>query len=124
MDFIDLKTQYAALRESVNARIQKVLDHGQYILGPEVGELEGRLAVRTGATHCIAVASGTEALLIALLALELKPGDEVITVPFTFAATAEMIALIGAKPVFVDVEEATANIDAAKIEAKKDRIVF
>jgi UDP-2-acetamido-2-deoxy-ribo-hexuluronate aminotransferase len=117
MDFIDLKTQYAALRESVNARIQKVLDHGQYILGPEVGELEERLAARTGATHCIAVASGTDALLIALLALEAKPGDEVITVPFTFAATAEMIALIGARPVFVDVEPDTANMDVSKLEA-------
>jgi UDP-2-acetamido-2-deoxy-ribo-hexuluronate aminotransferase len=117
MDFIDLKTQYAALRESINARIQRVLDHGQYIMGPEVKELEDRLAAWTGAGHCIAVASGTEALLIALLALEVKPGDEVITTPFTFAATAEMIALIGAQPVFVDVEADTANIDAAKIES-------
>jgi UDP-2-acetamido-2-deoxy-ribo-hexuluronate aminotransferase len=117
MDFVDLRTQYAALRESVNARIQRVLDHGQYVMGPEVRELEDRLAAWTGAGHCIAVASGTEALLIALLALEVKPGDEVITTPFTFAATAEMIALIGAQPVFVDVEADTANIDAAKIEA-------
>jgi UDP-2-acetamido-2-deoxy-ribo-hexuluronate aminotransferase len=117
MDFIDLKTQYAALRESVNARIQRVLDHGQYVMGPEVKELEDRLAAWTGAKHCVAVASGTEALLIALLALEVKPGDEVVTTPFTFAATAEMIALIGAKPVFVDVEEDTANIDVSKLEA-------
>ena len=117
MDFVDLKTQYAALRDSINARIQRVLDHGQYVMGPEVAELETKLAARTGAGHCVAVASGTEALLIALLALEVKPGDEVITTPFTFAATAEMIALIGAKPVFVDVEAATANIDAARIEA-------
>ena len=117
MDFIDLKTQYKALRESIDARIRRVLEHGQYILGPEVAEMEARLATWTGATHCIAVASGTEALLIALLALEVRAGDEVITTPFTFAATAEMIALIGAKPVFVDVEPGTANIDAAKIEA-------
>ena len=117
MDFIDLKTQYAALRESVNARIQRVLDHGQYILGPEVKELEDRLAAWTGARHCIAVASGTEALLIALMALEVMPGDEVVTTPFTFAATAEMIALIGAKPVFVDVEEDTANLDVSRLEA-------
>src|SRR6185503_13111696 len=116
MDFIDLKTQYAALRESVNARIQRVLDHGQYIMGPEVKELEDRLAAWTGARHCVAVASGTEALLIALLALEVKPGDEVVTTPFTFAAAAEMIALIGAKPVFVDVEEDTANIDVDGLE--------
>jgi UDP-2-acetamido-2-deoxy-ribo-hexuluronate aminotransferase len=117
MQFIDLRTQYQALREPINARIQRVLEHGQYILGPEVGEMEDRLAAWSGAKHCVAVASGTEALLIALLALEVKPGDEVITTPFTFAATAEMIALIGAKPIFVDVEEGTANIDAARIEA-------
>ena len=117
MDFIDLKTQYAALREPINARIQRVLDHGQYIMGPEVQELEERLAAWTGARHCVAVASGTEALLIALLALGVKPGDEVVTTPFTFVATAEMIALIGAKSVFVDVEEDTANIDVSRIEA-------
>jgi len=117
MDFVDLKTQYAALREDINARIQRVLDHGQYVMGPEVKELEQRLAAWTGAGHCVAVASGTEALLIALLALGVKAGDEVVTTPFTFVATAEMIALIGAKPVFVDVEEDTANIDAARLEA-------
>jgi UDP-2-acetamido-2-deoxy-ribo-hexuluronate aminotransferase len=117
MDFIDLKTQYAALREPINARIQRVLDHGQYIMGPEVKELEDRLAAWTGAKHCVTVASGTEALLISLMALGIKPGDEVITTPFTFAATAEMIALIGGRPVYVDVEEDTANIDASKIAA-------
>ena len=117
MDFVDLKTQYAALREDINARIQRVLDHGQYIMGPEVKELEDRLAARSGAKHCVTAASGTEALLIALLALDVKPGDEVVTTPFTFAATAEMIALIGAKPVFVDVEADTANIDASRVAA-------
>ncbi|MBM3518859.1 MAG: aminotransferase class I/II-fold pyridoxal phosphate-dependent enzyme, partial [Alphaproteobacteria bacterium] len=117
MDFIDLKAQYRALKEPVNARIQRVLDHGQYIMGPEVKELEDRLAAFTGAKHCISVASGTEALLIALMALGVKPGDEVVTTPFTFAATAEMIVLLGAKPLFVDVEEDTANIDVAKLEA-------
>jgi len=117
MDFIDLKTQYAALRQPINTRIQRVLDHGQFIMGPEVTELEDRLAGWTGAKHCIAVASGTEALLIALMALGVKPGDEVVTTPFTFAATAEMIALIGGKPVFVDVEEDTANIDVSQLEA-------
>jgi UDP-2-acetamido-2-deoxy-ribo-hexuluronate aminotransferase len=115
-EFVDLKAQYAALRESINSRIQKVLDHGQFILGPEVAELEGRLAAYTGARHCVTCASGTEALLIALMALEIKPGDEVITTPFTFAATAEMIVLLGAKPVFVDIELDTCNIDADKIE--------
>jgi UDP-2-acetamido-2-deoxy-ribo-hexuluronate aminotransferase len=117
MEFVDLKSQYAALRETIDARIQKVLDHGQYILGPEVRELEDRLAAYTGARHCITVASGTEALLIALMALNVKPDDEVITTPFTFVATAEMIVLLGARPVFVDVEEDTGNIDASRIEA-------
>jgi UDP-2-acetamido-2-deoxy-ribo-hexuluronate aminotransferase len=118
MQFTDLKTQYAALKTSVDARIQRVLDHGQYILGPEVAELEAQLAAFTGSRHCITVASGTEALLIALMALDIQPGDEVITTPFTFAATAEMIVLAGGKPVFVDVEADTANIDVSLIEAK------
>ncbi|MCO5124640.1 MAG: DegT/DnrJ/EryC1/StrS family aminotransferase [Rhizobacter sp.] len=117
MDFIDLKTQYAALRDSIAVRMQRVLDHGQYIMGPEVKELEGQLTAFTGAKHCITVASGTEALLIALMALDLKPGDEVITSPFTFAATAEMIVLLGGKPVYVDIEPDTCNIDATLIEA-------
>ncbi len=117
LDFIDLKSQYAALRENINARIQRVLDHGQYIMGPEVAELEQRLTAYTGAKHCISVASGTEALLISLLALNLKPGDEVITTPFTFAATAETIVLLGGKPVFVDIEPDTCNIDVSLIEA-------
>jgi UDP-2-acetamido-2-deoxy-ribo-hexuluronate aminotransferase len=118
LDFIDLKSQYTALRETINARIQKVLDHGQYIMGPEVRELEERLAAYTGARHCITVASGTEALLISLMALGLKPGDEVITTPFTFAATVETIVLLGGKPVFVDIESDTCNINAGAIEAK------
>lgn len=117
MQFTDLKAQYAALKTSIDARIQRVLDHGQYILGPEVKELEERLAAFTGARHCITVASGTEALLIALMALDLAPGDEVVTTPFTFAATAETIVLAGGKPVFVDVEPDTCNIDARLIEA-------
>lgn len=117
LSFIDLKSQYAALRGEIDARIQAVLDHGQYIMGPEVGELEERLAAFTGAKYCITVASGTEALLIALMALDLQPGDEVITTPFTFAATAETIVLAGGKPVFVDIEPGTCNIDASRIEA-------
>jgi UDP-2-acetamido-2-deoxy-ribo-hexuluronate aminotransferase len=118
IEFTDLKTQYAALREPIAARIQRVLDHGQYIMGPEVQELEERLAAFTGARHCITVASGTEALLISLMAIGLKPGDEVITTPFTFAATAEMIVLLGGKPVFVDIEPDTCNINASLIEAE------
>jgi UDP-2-acetamido-2-deoxy-ribo-hexuluronate aminotransferase len=117
MDFIDLKSQYRALRPDINARIQAVLDHGQYILGPEVTELEKQLAAWTGSPHCVTAASGTDALLIALMALGIGPGDEVITSPFTFVATAEVIALVGAKPVFVDIEADTCNIDARLIEA-------
>ena len=117
MQFIDLKAQYAALKTSIDARIQRVLDHGQYVMGPEVRELEEALAAYTGARHCVTVASGTEALLISLMALDLKPGDEVITTPFTFAATAEMIVLLGGWPVFVDIEPDTCNIDARLIEA-------
>ena len=118
MQFTDLKSQYAALKTTIDARIQRVLDHGQYIMGPEVAEMEAALAAHCGARHCVAVASGTEALLIALMALDLKPGDEVITTPFTFAATAEMILLAGARPVFVDIEADTCNIDARLIESR------
>jgi UDP-2-acetamido-2-deoxy-ribo-hexuluronate aminotransferase len=118
LDFIDLKSQYAAIRESVNGRIQKVLDHGQYIMGPEVKELEEKLATFVGVRHCITVASGTEALLIALMALDLKPGDEVVTTPFTFAATAEVIVLLGGRPVFVDIEPDTCNVDVTLLEEK------
>lgn len=117
LPFIDLKSQYAALKSSVDARIQRVLDHGQYIMGPEVKELEEKLAAHVGVQHCITVASGTEALLIALMALDLKPGDEVITTPFTFAATVEVIALLGAVPVYADIEPDTCNIDASRIAA-------
>jgi len=117
MQFIDLKTQYAALKSSIDRRIQAVLDHGQYIMGPEVQELETALVNYTGSKHCITVSSGTEALLIALMALDIKAGDEVITPSFTFVATAEVIALLGAVPVLVDVEPDTGNIDANLIEA-------
>jgi UDP-2-acetamido-2-deoxy-ribo-hexuluronate aminotransferase len=118
MEFIDLKAQYEASRELINNRIQTVLDHGQYIMGPEVTELEARLAQYTGARHCITVASGTEALVISLMALGIKPGDEVITTPFSFIATAEAIVLLGATPVFVDIDRATCNLDPSLIEAK------
>jgi UDP-2-acetamido-2-deoxy-ribo-hexuluronate aminotransferase len=118
MEFIDLKSQYQASRDLINQRIQAVLDHGQYIMGPEVAELEARLAEYSGARHCITVASGTEALLIALMALGLKAGDEVITTPFTFIATAEVIVLLGAKPVFVDIDPVTCNIAPELIEAR------
>ncbi|MCC6533998.1 MAG: DegT/DnrJ/EryC1/StrS family aminotransferase [Burkholderiales bacterium] len=117
MEFVDLKAQYRALKRVIDGRIQRVLDHGQFIMGPEVGELEAKLATLTGAKHCITCASGTEALLIALMALDIKPGDEVITTPFTFIATAEVIVLLGAKPVYVDVEPDTCNLDASRLGA-------
>jgi len=116
--FIDLKAQYKALQPQVQERINRVLEHGQYIMGPEVKELEDKLQAYIGAKHCITVASGTEALLISLMALGIQPGDEIITTPFTFVATAEVIVFLGAKPVFVDIEPDTCNIDATKIEAK------
>jgi UDP-2-acetamido-2-deoxy-ribo-hexuluronate aminotransferase len=113
--FIDLKSQYRAIEQDVDQRIKAVLEHGSFIMGPEVAEMETALADWTGAGHCISVSSGTEALLICLMALGIGPGDEVITTPFTFIATAEVIALTGATPVFVDVEPDTANIDVSKI---------
>jgi UDP-2-acetamido-2-deoxy-ribo-hexuluronate aminotransferase len=118
IEFIDLKAQYRALKADIDARIHKVLDHGQYILGPEVAEMEQKLAAYTGSKHAISCASGTEALLMSLLALGIGKGDEVITTPFTFAATVEMIVLAGATPVYVDIERDTCLIDAARIEAK------
>ncbi len=118
MEFIDLKAQYNQLKVKINQRIQRVLDHGQYIMGPEVRELEDKLSDFTGAKHCISVSSGTEALLISLMSIGIKPGDEVITTSFSFIATAEVIVLLGAKPVFVDIQSDTCNINASLIESK------
>lgn len=115
--FIDLKKQYAALQDRIGDRINAVLEHGQYIMGPEVAELEARLADYVGVRHCIGASSGTDTLLIAMMALGIGPGDEVITTPFTFIATAEMIVLAGARPVFVDIDPVTYNIDPAQVEA-------
>lgn len=117
MEFIDLKTQYAGLKDKIDSRIQTVLDHGKFIMGPEVAELEGKLAEYVGVKHAITLSSGTDALQVAMMALGVKPGDEVITTPFTFIATAETIALLGATPVFVDIDPATYNINPAAIEA-------
>ncbi len=115
--FIDLKTQYNALKESINSRVLKVLESGAYINGPEVQELETKLAAHTGTKYSIACASGTDSLLIPLMALGIKAGDEVITTAFSFIATAETIVLAGAKPVYVDIDPVTFNIDTTKIEA-------
>lgn len=117
MEFAGLNAQYERIKSRVNERMQKVLDHRQYILGPEVAQLETQLAMRTGSRHCIACASGTDALLMALMALGIGPGDEVITAPFTFIATAEMIALTGARPIFVDIDPETYNLHPKLLEA-------
>lgn len=119
--FIDLKSQYKALKNSIDSRIQKVLESGAYINGPEVGELEKLLANHTGTKHCLAVGSGTDALVLPLMGLGIGQDrhtqDEVITTGFSFIATAETICLAGATPVYVDIDKKTFNIDTTKIEA-------
>ena len=117
MQFIDLKKQYALIESDVLSSIKKVLDHGQYIMGPEIFALEKQLAEFVGVKHAIVNASCTDALLMALMALDVGPGDEVITTPFSFFATAEVIALCHAKPVFVDIDPLTYNMDPSLIEA-------
>ena len=117
MQFIDLKSRHRLIEDKINARIHKVFDHGQFILGPEVRELESKLAFYTGSKHCITVSSGTDSLLIALMALGVGVGDEVITVPYTWISSAEVIALLGAKPVFVDIRPDTFNMDEAQVES-------
>ena len=117
MQFIDLKTRHRLIEHNINARIQQVMDHGQFILGPEVRELEGKLAEYTGSKHCITVSSGTDSLLIALMALGVGAGDEVITVPYTWISSAEVIALLGAKPVFVDICSGTMNMNETLLES-------
>ena len=116
MQFIDLKSRHNLISDKINARIQKVMDHGQFILGPEVRELEQKLAEHTGSKHCVTVSSGTDSLLIALMALGVGAGDEVITVPYTWISTAEVVALLGAKPVFVDIRLDTWNMDETLLE--------
>ncbi len=117
MEFIDLKAQYRRIKRDIDARIAAVLESGRFINGPEVEALESRLAAYPGGSHCVAVSSGTDALLLALMALGIAPGDEVITSPFTFIATGEAIALLGARPVFVDIDPATYNLDPGQLEA-------
>lgn len=116
MQFIDLKTQQDLIRDKIVAAFLNVLDHGQYIMGPEIHELEQELSAYTGSPHCITCASGTDALLMALMALDIGPGDEVITVPYTWISSAEVIALLHAKPVFVDIQPDTFNMDPEKLE--------
>ncbi|MBA6109363.1 DegT/DnrJ/EryC1/StrS aminotransferase family protein [Pseudomonas asiatica] len=117
IEFIDLKSQQARIKDKIDAGIQRVLSHGQYILGPEVAELEERLAAFVGAKYCITCANGTDALQIVQMALGIGPGDEVITPGFTYIATAETVALLGAKPVYVDIDPRTYNLDPQLLEA-------
>lgn len=117
IDFIDLKAQQHRIKDKIDAGIQNVLTHGQYILGPEVIELEEKLAAYVGAKHCITCANGTDALQIVQMAFGIGPCDEVITPGFTYIATAETVALLGAKPVYVDVNPKTYNLDVEKLEA-------
>lgn len=117
INFIDLNAQYKAYKAEIDAQIADVLESSHYIMGEKVTELESKLSEFCGAKHAVACSSGTSALLLALMALDIKAGDEVITTPFTFIATAEMIAFIGAKPVFVDIDEKTYNINADLIES-------
>ncbi len=116
--FIDLKTQYNNYKDEINKEILSVLESSQFILGPQVSKLEENLSNYTDSKHAIACSSGTDALLLSLMALDIKNGDEVITTPFTFISTAEVISFLGATPVFVDIDEATYNIDYKKIEEK------
>jgi len=127
MEFIDLQTQRRRISQKLNERIQSVLENGHFIMGPEVGELETKLATFVGVKHAISCANGTDALMLSMMALQIGLGDEVITTPFSFAATAETIAILGAKPVFVDIENETYNIDARLIEraiTKKTKAVI
>lgn len=117
MEFIDLKTQYHLYKTAIDERIHKVLDHGHFIMGPEIAELETELAKFVGVKHAITVASGTASIEIAIRALGIGPGDEVITVAFTWISTAEVIGLVGAQPVFVDIDPVTYNMDVEQIEA-------
>lgn len=118
MEFIDLKVQQDRIRPQIDAAIKRVLDHGKFIMGPEVEELEARLADFVGVRNCIGVSSGTDALLMALMAYGVGPGDAIFTTPFTFFATAEVITLLGATPVFVDIDPRTFNIDPLRLEEK------
>ena len=123
MEFLDLKTQQKRIRKPLEKRINKILDHGAYIMGPEVFELEEKLADYCGVKHAISCSSGTDALLIPLMAWGVGPGDAVFTTPFTYVATAEVISILGATPVFVDVYESTYNIDCEKLETEISKVI-
>ncbi|MFA5511589.1 MAG: DegT/DnrJ/EryC1/StrS family aminotransferase [Candidatus Kapaibacterium sp.] len=118
MNFIDLHSQYQIIKNQVDTSLLKVLEHGAYIMGPEVQELEGKLVEFAGVKYAVSCSNGTDALLMPLIAWGIGPGDAVFTTPFTFIATAEVIQLLGATPVFVDIDENTFNISPAKLEEK------
>jgi UDP-2-acetamido-2-deoxy-ribo-hexuluronate aminotransferase len=120
--FVDLKSQYRLLQEEILAGIERILEHGQFIMGPEIQELEQALARFVGVRHAVACSSGTDALLMALMAYDVGPGDAVFTTPFTFIATGEVIALLGAMPIFVDIDQCTFNIDPIKLKEAVSRI--
>lgn len=117
MNFIDLKSRHELIKDKIDSRIQDVMSHGRFILGPEVTELEEKLSQYLGVKHCVTVSSGTDSLLVALMALGVGPGDQVITVPYTWISSAEVIALLGATPVFVDVRKDTFNMDDQLLES-------
>ena len=117
MQFIDLAKQQGLIKDALDTRIQTVLAHGKYIMGPEIKEMEAKLAEYVGVKYCVSCSSGTDALLMPLMAWGVGPGDAVVTTPFTFIATAEVIQLLGATPVFVDIDPKTYNIDPALLDA-------
>jgi UDP-2-acetamido-2-deoxy-ribo-hexuluronate aminotransferase len=123
MNFIDLQAQQRIIRDEIEARIQNVLSHGKYIMGPEIQELEERLAEFVGVKHAISCSSGTDALLMAIMALKVGPGDAVFTTPFTFISTAEVIALLGATPVFVDIDPRTFNLDPSNLRKAVEGVI-
>ena len=123
MEFIDLKAQYKELKTEIDANIQKVLAHGRYLMGPEVGELEQQLAEYVGVKHCITCANGTDALHMVLMAWGIKEGDAVFVPTFTFMSTAEVVSLVGATPVFTDINLKTFNMDAASLEQQIEKVI-
>lgn len=122
MEFIDLKAQYRTIEASIKNRLQQVLDHGKYIMGPEVEELENRLAAFSGVKHCISCANGTDALQMVLMAWGVGPGDAVFVPSFTFMSTAEVVRLVGAVPIFVDCDGRTFNIDPQRLREAVERV--
>jgi UDP-2-acetamido-2-deoxy-ribo-hexuluronate aminotransferase len=116
MQFIDLQSQQKRIRDKINDNINRVLDHGRYIMGPEIEELEKKLSEYVNVEHAVGVGSGTDALMMSLMAFQIGPGDAVFTSPFTFIATAEVVRILGATPVFVDIDPLTYNIDPKKLE--------